>query len=236
MEVLTTISLYPKKRLLLTWPQRKNIILDVAKGLAHLHYGIKPVIFHRDIKVTNILLNWEMNVKVADFGLVKQIKEGKSHLITRVAGTYGYLAPEFVLYGQLTKKSDVYSFGIIILEIMSGKRVLDTSSSSTLLITDWVWMKVKSKNMEEVFDECLRAEGPRAVMDRFVLVGVLCAHVMVAFRPTMADALRMLEGDIDIPKLPDRPLPLAHESFRSSSQVSSSTSVRSSNSVLSLTD
>lgn len=226
----------PKKRLLLTWSQRKNIILDVAKGLAYLHYGIKPAIFHRDIKATNILLDSEMNAKVADFGLAKQIKEGKSHLTTRVAGTYGYLAPEYALYGQLTEKSDVYSFGIIVLEIMSGKRVLDTSSSSMLLITDWVWMKVKSKNMEEVFDECLRAEGPRAVMERFVLVGILCAHVMVAFRPTIAEALRMLEGDIDIPKLPARPLPLAHESFRSSSQVSSSTSVRSSNSVLSQTD
>ncbi|KAL2499023.1 putative receptor-like protein kinase [Abeliophyllum distichum] len=199
----------------LSWPQRKNIILDVAKGLAYLHYGIKPAIYHRDIKATNILLDDDMNARVADFGLAKQSTEDQSHLTTRVAGTYGYLAPEYALYGQLTEKSDVYSFGVVILEIMSGRRVLDATESSRLLITDWAWDLVKSGKMEEVFHESIRREGPRGVMERFVRVGILCAHVMVALRPTIADALKMLEGDIDIPRLPDRPLPLSHESFRS---------------------
>lgn len=204
----------------LTWPIRKNIILDIAKGLAYLHYGIKPAIYHRDIKSTNILLDADMKAKVADFGLAKQSTEGHTHLTTRVAGTYGYLAPEYALYGQLTEKSDVYSFGIIVLEIMSGRKVLDVSSSSTLLITDWAWERVISGDVRDVFDECMRKEGPRGVMERFVFVGILCAHVMVALRPTIADALKMLEGDIDIPRLPDRPLPLSHESFRSSLQSS----------------
>ncbi|KAM3360928.1 putative receptor-like protein kinase [Capsicum galapagoense] len=203
-----------KKRL--SWPQRKNIILDVAKGLAYLHYGIKPSIYHRDIKATNILLDMDMKARVADFGLAKQSKEGQTHLTTRVAGTYGYLAPEYALYGQLTEKSDVYSFGIVILEIMSGRRVLDASNSSpTLLVTDWAWTIVKSRNVEGIFDASIREEGPKRVMERFVHVGILCAHVMVALRPTIEDALRMLEGDIDIPILPDRPLPLGFESFES---------------------
>ncbi|KAI3442686.1 Protein kinase domain-containing protein, partial [Psidium guajava] len=208
----------------LTWPQRKNIILDVAKGLAYLHYGVKPAIYHRDIKATNILLDSDMNARVADFGLAKQSREGQSHLTTRVAGTYGYLAPEYALYGQLTEKSDVYSFGVVILEIMSGRKVLDTSelNAGPLLITDWVWMQMKSGNMEETFDESIREEGPRGVMERFVHVGILCAHVMVAFRPTIAEALKMLEGDTDIPRLPDRPLPLSHESSRSFLSVTSS--------------
>ncbi|GMI89583.1 hypothetical protein like AT1G11050 [Hibiscus trionum] len=208
----------------LSWPQRKNIILDVAKGLAYLHYGIKPSIYHRDIKATNILLDSEMKAKVADFGLAKQSSEGQSHLTTRVAGTHGYLAPEYALYGQLTEKSDVYSFGIVILEIMSGRKVIDTSNSSYLLITDWAWKLAKSGNVQEIFDESIREEGPKGVMERFVLVGILCAHVMVAFRPKIAEALKMLEGDIDIPKLPDRPLPLSHESFRSSLGNTASTS------------
>lgn len=213
------------KRNALTWPQRKKIILDVAKGLAYLHDGIKPAIYHRDIKATNILLDSDMNASVADFGLAKQSREGQSHLTTRVAGTYGYLAPEYALYGQLTEKSDVYSFGVVILEIMSGRKVLDTSelNAGPLLITDWVYKQVKSGNVEETFDESIREEGPRGVMQRFVHVGILCAHVMVAFRPTIAEALKMLEGDIDIPRLPDRPLPLSHESFRSFSSVTSST-------------
>ncbi|XP_027333172.1 probable receptor-like protein kinase At1g11050 [Abrus precatorius] len=200
----------------LTWPQRKNIILDVAKGLAYLHYEIKPPIYHRDIKATNILLDSKMKAKVADFGLAKQGNEGQSHLTTRVAGTYGYLAPEYALYGQLTEKSDVYSFGIVILEIMSGRKVLDTLNSSVVLITDWAWMLAKSGKVEEIFDGSIRKEGPEKIMERFVLVGILCAHAMVALRPTIAEALKMLEGDIDIPSLPDRPVPLGHESFQSS--------------------
>ncbi|KAK7320976.1 hypothetical protein VNO77_30989 [Canavalia gladiata] len=200
----------------LTWPQRKNIILDVAKGLAYLHYEIKPPIYHRDIKATNILLDSKMKAKVSDFGLAKQGNEGQSHLTTRVAGTYGYLAPEYALYGQLTEKSDVYSFGIVILEIMSGRKVLDTLNSSVVLVTDWAWMLAKSGKVEEIFDESIKTEGPGKIMERFVLVGILCAHAMVALRPTIAEALKMLEGDIDIPNLPDRPVPLGHESFQSS--------------------
>ncbi|CAL8997078.1 unnamed protein product [Prunus brigantina] len=205
----------------LNWPQRKSIILDVAKGLAYLHNGLKPAIYHRDIKPTNVLLDSELKAKVADFGLAKQSSEGQSHLTTRVAGTHGYLAPEYALYGQLTEKSDVYSFGIVILEIMSGRKVLDISNNSGsnpsfVLITDWAWMVLKSGKVEEIFDEAIRENGPKGVMERFVLVGILCAHVMVAFRPTISEALKMLEGDIDIPKLPDRPMPLGNESHRSS--------------------
>ncbi|KAL0438130.1 UNVERIFIED_CONTAM: putative receptor-like protein kinase [Sesamum latifolium] len=208
----------------LSWPQRKNIILDIAKGLAYLHYGIKPAIYHRDIKATNILLDSDMKAKVADFGLAKQSAEGQSHLTTRVAGTHGYLAPEYALYGQLTDKSDVYSFGIVILEIMSSRRVLDASETSKILITDWAWALVKSGRIEEVFHEWIRNEGPKGVMERFVRVGLLCAHVMVALRPTIADALKMLEGDIDIPRLPDRPLPLTREMLQMPFKYSSSTS------------
>ncbi|KAK6132261.1 hypothetical protein DH2020_034001 [Rehmannia glutinosa] len=208
----------------LTWPQRKNIILDIAKGLAYLHYGIKPAVYHRDIKATNILLDSDMKALVADFGLAKQSSEGQSHLTTRVAGTHGYLAPEYALYGQLTEKIDVYSFGIVILEIMSGRRVLDASEPSKILITDWAWGKVKSGKVEEVFHESIREGGPKGVMERFVRVGILCAHVMVALRPTIADALKMLEGDIDIPRLPDRPSPLSHEMFQTPFRYSAFTS------------
>ncbi|KAK6132260.1 hypothetical protein DH2020_034000 [Rehmannia glutinosa] len=205
-----------KKQQDLSWPQRKNIILDIAKGLAYLHYGIKPAVYHRDIKATNILLDSDMKALVADFGLAKQSSEGQSHLTTRVAGTHGYLAPEYALYGQLTEKIDVYSFGIVILEIMSSRRVLDASEPSKILITDWAWRKVRSGKVEEVFHESIREGEPKGVMERFVLVGILCAHVMVALRPTIADALKMLEGDIDIPRLPDRPSPLSHEKFQPS--------------------
>ncbi|KAG0497320.1 hypothetical protein HPP92_002011 [Vanilla planifolia] len=206
-----------KPPLVLTWPQRQTVIIDVAKALAYLHYGIKPAIYHRDIKATNILLDGELRARVADFGLAKQSREGQSHLTTRVAGTHGYLAPEYALYGQLTEKSDVYSFGVLVLEIMSGRRALDMSSPSDLvLITDWAWTLVKSGRVEEVIDRALvdgEGTGPKGMMERFVLVGILCAHVMVALRPTIEEALRMLEGDLEVPSVPDRPLPLGHGAF-----------------------
>ncbi|KAJ9687447.1 hypothetical protein PVL29_016080 [Vitis rotundifolia] len=205
----------------LTWPQRKSIILDVAKGLAYLHYGVKPAIYHRDIKATNILLDADMRARVADFGLAKQSREGQSHLTTRVAGTHGYLAPEYALYGQLTEKSDVYSFGVVVLEIMCGRKALDLSSGSprAFLITDWAWSMVKAGKVEEALDASLVKDedssnsNPKAIMERFLLVGILCAHVMVALRPTISDALKMLEGDVEVPAIPDRPVPLGHPSF-----------------------
>ncbi|CAK9151141.1 unnamed protein product [Ilex paraguariensis] len=199
----------------LTWPQRKSIILDVAKALAYLHYGVTPAIYHRDIKPSNILLDADMRARVADFGLARQSTEGQSHLTTRVAGTHGYLAPEYALYGHLTEKSDAYSFGVVVLEIMCGRKALDLSSSgspSTFLITDWAWSLVKAGKIDEVFDVSLLGNeesvnrNPRAIMERFVLVGILCSHVMVALRPTILDALRMLEGDIETPEIPDRPI------------------------------
>ena len=216
---LFLVSEQQKLKKSLTWPQRKSIILDVAKGLAYLHYGVKPAIFHRDIKATNILLDEDMRARVADFGLAKQSREGQSHLTTRVAGTHGYLAPEYALYGQLTEKSDVYSFGVVVLEIMCGRRALDLSSAGSLkafLITDWAWSLVKSGNIEEALDASLLKDdsfgssNPKSIMERFLLVGILCSHVMVALRPTISDALKMLEGDIEVPQIPDRPMPLGH--------------------------
>ena len=157
----------------------------------------------------------KMNACVADFGLARVMtkqEEGESHLTTRIAGTHGYLAPEYALYGQLTDKSDVYSFGVVLLEIMSGRRALDTSVESTshYLITDWAWTLVKAGRTSEIIDERMRQGRMERGMERFVLVGILCAHVMVAFRPRMVDAVKMLEGEAEIPEIPDRPLPLMH--------------------------
>ncbi|KZV40175.1 hypothetical protein F511_39553 [Dorcoceras hygrometricum] len=211
---------YGKKPM--TWPQRKSIILEVANALAYLHYGVQPPIYHRDIKPTNILLDSCMRARVADFGLAKQGLESGSHFTTRIAGTYGYLAPEYAMYGQLTEKSDVYSFGMVILEIMCGRKALDPSES-TFLITDWVWPSVKDGKIEHVLDaSMLEDDGfgggkryPKVIMERFLKTGILCAHLMVALRPTILDALKMLEGDIEVPVIPDRPFYANNNMFNS---------------------
>ncbi|CAN6190672.1 unnamed protein product [Urochloa humidicola] len=114
-----------RRALPLPWPNRMKIALGAAKGLAFLHGGPKPVIY-RDFKTSNILLDAEYNAKLSDFGLAKAGPQGdKTHVSTRVVGTYGYAAPEYVMTGHLTSKSDVYSFGVVLLEMLTGRRSMD---------------------------------------------------------------------------------------------------------------
>ncbi|KAG8367431.1 hypothetical protein BUALT_Bualt16G0071300 [Buddleja alternifolia] len=114
----------------LPWSNRIKIALGAAKGLAFLHCGTEPVIY-RDFKTSNILLDSEYNAKLSDFGLAKAGPQGdKTHVSTRVVGTYGYAAPEYVMTGHLTSKSDVYSFGVVLLEILTGRRSMDKKRPS----------------------------------------------------------------------------------------------------------
>ncbi|RZB56387.1 probable serine/threonine-protein kinase PIX7 isoform X2 [Glycine soja] len=114
----------------LPWSNRIKIALGAAKGLAFLHNGPEPVIY-RDFKTSNILLDTEYNAKLSDFGLAKAGPQGdKTHVSTRVVGTYGYAAPEYVMTGHLTAKSDVYSFGVVLLEILTGRRSMDKKRPS----------------------------------------------------------------------------------------------------------
>ncbi|KAJ4951607.1 hypothetical protein NE237_028439 [Protea cynaroides] len=114
-----------RRTLPLPWTSRIKIALGAAKGLAFLHGGPEPVIY-RDFKTSNILLDSEYNAKLSDFGLAKAGPQGdKTHVSTRVLGTYGYAAPEYVMTGHLTSKSDVYSFGVVLLEILTGRRSMD---------------------------------------------------------------------------------------------------------------
>lgn len=109
----------------LPWSSRIKIALGAAKGLAFLHGGAEPVIY-RDFKASNILLDLEYNAKLSDFGLAKAGPQGDdTHVSTRVVGTYGYAAPEYVMTGHLSSKSDVYSFGVVLLEILTGRRSVD---------------------------------------------------------------------------------------------------------------
>ncbi|KAK9096141.1 hypothetical protein Sjap_021638 [Stephania japonica] len=200
----------------LNWPQRKSIILDIAQGLTYLHYGVQPAIYHGDIKATNILLDENMKAKITDFGLAKQIQEGQSHITTRVGGTYGYIAPEYALYGKLTEKSDVYSFGVVILEIMTGRKAISSSSSGSpqpFLLSNWVLKHIKLGQTHEVLDPCLASNSPKASMERFILVGLFCAHGRVACRPNMLDALKMLQGDVQVPPISNIPQPFSYTSI-----------------------
>ena len=105
-----------------------KIAEGAARGLEYLHETANPPVIYRDFKASNILLDGEFHPKLSDFGLAKLGPTGdKSHVSTRVMGTYGYCAPEYALTGQLTTKSDVYSFGVVFLELITGRRVIDNS-------------------------------------------------------------------------------------------------------------
>lgn len=115
-----------RRSLPLPWSIRMKIALGAAKGLAFLHEEAEKPVIYRDFKTSNILLDAEYNAKLSDFGLAKDgPEEGKTHVSTRVMGTYGYAAPEYVMTGHLTSRSDVYSFGVVLLEMITGRRSMD---------------------------------------------------------------------------------------------------------------
>ncbi|KAG8045531.1 hypothetical protein GUJ93_ZPchr0008g12234 [Zizania palustris] len=123
----------------LGWPARYKIAAGVARGLSYLHHDCIPHVIHRDIKSSNILLDHNMEARVSDFGLATLMKPNDSHVTTVVAGTFGYLAPEYFETGRATTKGDVYSYGVVLLELLTGKRPTDETflENGTRLVT-WV--------------------------------------------------------------------------------------------------
>ncbi|ONK78566.1 uncharacterized protein A4U43_C02F20170 [Asparagus officinalis] len=207
----------------LSWPIRQKIAVGTARGLAYLHYGAQPTILHRDIKASNILLDERFEAKVADFGLARFAPEGMTHVSTRVAGTLGYVAPEYALYGQLTEKSDVFSFGVVLLELLSGKKAfLTTDDGQNSLLTDWAWSLVRKGKPLDVIEEGMEEMGPKEIMEKYVLVAVLSSHPQLHARPTMDQIVKILETDLAVPTIPDRPLPLVANLDEIERSVSSS--------------
>lgn len=207
----------------LSWPVRQNIAVGTARGLAYLHYGAQPKILHRDIKASNILLDENFEAKVADFGLARFTPEGMTHVSTRVAGTLGYVAPEYALYGQLTEKSDVYSFGVVLLELLSGKKAfLSSDGGQNTLLTDWAWSLVRKGKPLDVIEDGMEDLGPKEVMEKFVLIAVLASHPQLHARPTMDQIVKILETDLAVPTIPERPLPLVANMDEIEKSISSS--------------
>ncbi|RCV40638.1 hypothetical protein SETIT_9G071200v2 [Setaria italica] len=128
--------LHGKGQPVMEWPTRLRIALGSAKGLAYLHEDCHPRIIHRDIKSANILLDNNFEAKVADFGLAKLTSDNNTHVSTRVMGTFGYLAPEYASSGKLTEKSDVFSYGVMLLELLTGRRPVDTGGTATSFLED----------------------------------------------------------------------------------------------------
>ncbi|KAJ0016731.1 hypothetical protein Pint_10226 [Pistacia integerrima] len=132
---------------------RQKICVGIARGLAFLHEESTLRIVHRDIKATNVLLDWELNGKISDFGLAKLKEEENTHISTRVVGTIGYMAPEYVLWGYLTEKADVYSFGVVALEIVCGRSNASYwAQNGCVCLLDWTFNLQQKGKLMEILD------------------------------------------------------------------------------------
>ncbi|GMN39130.1 hypothetical protein TIFTF001_008352 [Ficus carica] len=188
-----------QNRIKFSWEARREISLGIARGLAYLHEEVQPHIVHRDIKASNILLDRNFTPKVGDFGLSKILRENRSHISTRVAGTIGYLAPEYAITGRLTRKSDVYSFGVLLLEIVSGREVVFFHlEHGEHYLVQKAWEAYLSDKLIELVDSVLEMNYPEHEAVRFIKVGLLCVQETARLRPGMSTVIKMLNNEIDI--------------------------------------
>ncbi|KAJ1262135.1 hypothetical protein BS78_09G084400 [Paspalum vaginatum] len=185
----------------LTWLARMKILLGTAKALAYLHEAIEPKVVHRDIKSSNILIDDEFNAKISDFGLAKMLGAGKSHIATRVMGTFGYVAPEYANSGLLNEKSDVYSFGVVLLEAITGRDPIDYDRPpNEVNLVDWLKMMVANRRSEEVVDPNLERRPSTKELKRALLTALRCIDLNSEKRPSMDQVVRMLDSNEPIPQ------------------------------------
>ncbi|MQM11206.1 hypothetical protein Taro_044110, partial [Colocasia esculenta] len=191
---------HKEHRLKLDWSTRYAICLGVAKGLAYLHEESTLKIVHRDIKATNILLDENLNPKISDFGLAKLYEKENTHISTRVAGTVGYMAPEYATRGYLTDKADVYSFGVVVLEIVTGKSNTNYVPDEKFLhLLDWAFLLLGKGRLIELVDPNMSLDYPEDEALRLLNVALLCTNSSPTQRPTMSIVVNMLTGETAVP-------------------------------------
>ncbi|CAN6917034.1 unnamed protein product [Brassica oleracea var. botrytis] len=173
----------------LSWTTRLRIAVDAALGLEYLHIGCQPSMVHRDVKCTNILLGEQFSGKIADFGLSRSFQLGdESHVSTVVAGTPGYLDPEYYRTGRLAEISDVYSFGIVLLEIITSQRVIDQTREKPH-ITEWMGFMLNRGDITRIMDPKLHGDFNSLSVWRAIELGMLCANPSSEKRPNMSQVV-----------------------------------------------
>ncbi|GLT46424.1 hypothetical protein SLA2020_201740 [Shorea laevis] len=187
----------------LGWEARYKIILGTAEGLAYLHEESRLRIIHRDIKLSNILLDEDFTPKIADFGLARLFPEDKTHISTAIAGTLGYMAPEYVVRGKLTEKADVYSFGVLVIEVICGKKN-SAFSQDSVSILQMVWNHYGTGKLCEAVDPVLKDNFPEEEASRLLQIGLLCVQASAELRPAMSMVVQMFTDNLEIPR-PSQP-------------------------------
>ncbi|GLT51801.1 hypothetical protein SLA2020_251840 [Shorea laevis] len=207
-------ALFGNKDLHLDWPTRFSICLATARALVYLHEESRPRIIHRDVKASNILLDAELCPKISDFGLAKLYDDKKTHISTRVAGTIGYLAPEYAMRGHLTEKADIFSFGVVALEILSGRPNSDNSQGNgKIYLLEWAWTLYESNQSLGLVDPTLVEFDENEAL-RMIGVGLLCTQASPMMRPPMSRVVAMLAGDIEVSPVASKPSYLTDWDFK----------------------
>ncbi|XP_057480912.1 probable serine/threonine-protein kinase PBL5 isoform X2 [Actinidia eriantha] len=179
----------------LDWNTRMKIAAGSARGLEYLHDQMKPPLIYRDLKCSNILLGDEFHAKLSDFGLVKVGPLGdRTHVSTRVMGTYGYCAPDYAMTGQLTFKSDIYSFGVVLLEIITGRQAIDnTRSAAEQNLVAWARPMFKDrKKFPQMADPALEGQYPMRGLYQALAIAAMCVQEQPSMRPLIADIVTAL--------------------------------------------
>ncbi|KAL7130103.1 hypothetical protein ABFS83_13G111400 [Erythranthe nasuta] len=187
-----------KRSVKLNWERRSAICMGTARGLAYLHEELTPHIVHRDIKASNILLDKNFQPKIGDFGLAKLFPDDITHISTKLAGTTGYLAPEYVIGGRLTMKADVYSFGILTLEVVSGRSSANTNyRGAQKLLVEWAWELYEEGKLVDLVDPELEEFEENEVV-RYMKVALFCTQANASRRPLMSQVLEMLSRNVKL--------------------------------------
>ncbi|KZV56695.1 putative receptor-like serine/threonine-protein kinase [Dorcoceras hygrometricum] len=180
----------------LSWEIRMKIAVGTARGLAYLHEGLEPKVVHRDVKASNILLDRKWNPKVSDFGLAKLLGSERSHVTTRVMGTFGYVSPDYASTGMLNEGNDVYSFGVLLMELITGRSPIDYSKpQGEMSLVEWFKGMIGSRRGEELVDPLIKVPPPARSLKRLLLVCLRCIDMDASKRPKMGQIAHMLEAE-----------------------------------------
>lgn len=208
----------------LSWPVRYKIIRGLASGLLYLHEEWEQCVVHRDIKSSNVMLDLNFNAKLGDFGLARFVDHGLgSHSQTTVlAGTLGYMAPECLITSRASKESDVFSFGVVALELASGRKAVEPrAEEEEVSLVNWGWKMYGKERILEVADATLNGEYEKEEMKCLITVGLWCAHPDHNSRPSIRQAIQVLNFEAPLPSLPSHmPLPSYYPSLAMASNES----------------